>query len=170
MEIVIDPGVPTRAQRLGRGRAARGSMTHYSPSGYTSTTARSSRACCATTSPRPGRSAPTNAAPFGYRAGRPTMPSSIAASNRSDARTLPGVRELLGKAIIGGSHPSRPAKFARSSHLVPEGITAPAPSGGFLRRRQLLRLAQQTPSSPLLRASSLVMGHADKIQQFDGAS
>jgi hypothetical protein len=143
-------------------------MIRSSPSGYTSTTARSSRAFRARMSPSPGISAPTNIAPFGYRAGRSVMPSSIAASNRSDASTLPGLRGSFAKAAIGRSRLT--VGNERRTHLVPHCVSASVPAGGFLRRRQLLRLAEQTPGSPLLYTPSLVMSHADKIQHLARAA
>jgi hypothetical protein len=47
---------------------------------------------------------------------------------------------------------------------MPNGITPRPPSLGLLERRQLLRLAQQTSSSPLLWPPSLVISHAYKLQ------
>jgi len=99
-----------------------GSTIHSSPSGYTSTTARFSRAFSAKIEARPGRSAPTNEAPFGYRAGRSAIPSSIAASSRCEARILPGVRVcLLTVAMIRSSRCSHHGpRQARSASPHPQ--------------------------------------------------
>jgi hypothetical protein len=149
-----------------------GSTTHSSPSGYTSTTARFSRAFSAKIEPRPGRSAPTNEAPLGYRAGRSTIPSPIAASKRCEARMLPGVRmSLLTVAMSRSSRRSHRGSCQARSAERPGGVARRDPHRlrGEVHiapaQRQQLPHPQPIPGSvPLCAWSSTSRNHASAVR------